>query len=318
VTDPDLRAAGDATVALVSWSDLVDNGDGTYALPTETFAEWYELLDPLWTGNMLCSDEPFQNQPAPGRCSGVLVAPDLVATAGHCMICDSPSDTAVVFGFVMLDELTPVVTVKAEDVYRCAKVVGHQDGNSDWSLIQLERPVTNHVPLPMRRAGKVADDQSLLVIGHPYGLPRKYDVGGRVRDNTPLTYFQANLDTYTGSSGSPVINLDSLMVEGFLVSGKDDFAEDAAAGCDRSNWCPETGCPDWESITRATLFSPLVPSFDVYLGTDPEQLQLIDSDLVTAWLNVGALEQATTYYWRVVARNASGETAGPVWSLTTH
>jgi hypothetical protein len=133
-----------------------------------------------------------------------------------------------------------------------------------------------------------------------------------------LTYFQANLDTYTGSSGSPVINLDSLMVEGFLVSGKDDFAEDAAAGCDRSNWCPETGCPDWESITRATLFSPLVPSFDVYLGTDPEQLQLIDSDLVTAWLNVGALEQATTYYWRVVARNASGETAGPVWSLTTH
>lgn len=317
VNDPALRAAGDATVIFVDWAELVDNGDGTYALPAETFAERYARQDPLWTGNALCADEPFRDQPVPGWCTGVLVAPDLVVTAGHCMVCDIPSNTAVVFGFVMLDDLTPVLNVRAEDVYRCTDYVGHQDGDADWSLIRLERPVMNHAAVPMRRAGKVADGQSLLVIGYPYGLPRKYDAGGQVRDNAPLAYFQANLDTYSASSGSPVFNLDSMVVEGFLASGNDDFVEDAGAGCDRSNVCPETGCPEWESITRATLFSSAVPSFDVYLGTDPEQLQIVGADVVSPWLEVGTLEPATRYYWRIAAKNASGETVGPVWSFTT-
>ncbi|UCD53501.1 MAG: trypsin-like peptidase domain-containing protein [Phycisphaerales bacterium] len=317
VNDPGLRAAGDATVIFVDWDQLTENGDGTYALATTTLTEYYEWANPLGTGNQLCEDEPFRDQPTTGGCSGILVAPDLVATAGHCTVCDRPSDTAVVFGFVMLDDLTPVLNISAADVYRCVESVGHQDGDSDWSLVRLERPVTNHIPVPMRRTGKVADNQSLLVIGHPHGLPRKYDAGGRVRDNMSLAYFQADLDTYKGSSGSPVINLDSMALEGLLVDGNEDFAEDVAAGCDRSNVCPESGCPDWESITRATLFSPAVPSFDVYLGTDPEQLQIVGTDVVTPWLDAGDLERATTYYWRVTARNASGETLGPVWSFTT-
>ena len=317
VTDADLRAAGDATVVLVAWSDLVDNGDGTYSLPATTFAEWYELLDPLWTGNVLCEDEPFRNQPAPGMCSGVLVAPDVVATAGHCMICDTPSETAFIFGFVMADDVTAVLTVNAEDVYRGAEVVGHQEGNSDWSLVRLDRTVTNHAPVRLRRTGEVADDQALVAIGYPFGLPRKYDAGGQVHDNAPYAYFQANLDTYDGSSGSAVFNLDSMEIEGFLVNGNEDFMEDAEAGCDRSNWCPDTGCPEWESVTRATLFSALVPSFDVYLGTDPGQLELVESDTPAPWFNVEALASGTTYYWQVVARNCCGQQAGPVWSFTT-
>ena len=41
VFDGPVRAAGDATVAVVSTSDLIDNGDGTLSLSVETLAEYY-------------------------------------------------------------------------------------------------------------------------------------------------------------------------------------------------------------------------------------------------------------------------------------
>ena len=60
-------------------------------------------------------------------------------------------------------------------------------------------------------------------------------------------------------------------------------------------------------------------SYDVYLGTDAT---LDGNDLKFSFLpatayNPGILEQGTTYYWRVDARNENGVTAGDVWSFTT-
>jgi len=46
-------------------------------------------------------------------------------------------------------------------------------------------------------------------------------------------------------------------------------------------------------------------------------LQIVGADVVSPWLEVGTLEPATRYYWRIAAKNASGETVGPVWSFTT-
>ena len=311
------RAAGDATVIIVYWSDLVNNGNGTYTLPSETFAYWYEQLDPLGTGNPLCADERFRNQPAPGVCSGVLVSPDLIATAGHCVACTNISDLAVVFGFVMQDASNARLTVSANDVYRCSEVVAYTDGYPDWSLVRLDREVAGHTPLPLRRTGQVSAGEDLLVVGHPWGLPRKYDMGATVRDNSPSTFFQANADTYIGSSGSPVINRTTLEVEGLVTAGMESFVVDDSLTCDRSRVCPDSGCPGWEDISRVTTFSSLVPTFDVYLGTTAGSMSLVSSHQVVPWYNTGALETNTTYYWRVVARNAWGTTQGPTWSFTT-
>lgn len=323
ITDPAILSAGDATVVILRWSDLSDNGDGTYTLPRETLAEWYEWVDPLWTGNSLCPDVPFRDQPAVGRCTGVLVAPDIVATTGNCIECQDISDIVVVFGFVMLDELKPRITVGAENVYGCASIIGRQDGYPSWSLVRLERMVTNHVPLPLRKNGKVADNEPLLAIGHPLGLPRKYDMGGMVRENSHLTFFQANVDTFVGSSGSPVINLNSMEVEGLLVRGNQDFMEDVDMSCDRLYVCSDAnGCTDrneqsWEDVTRATAFSDVVPVSDVYIGTDPNHLEQIAKNLVVPYYYPMGLQANTTYYWRVKAKNISGEIEGPVWFFTT-
>lgn len=316
IEDEDILAAGDSTVIFVPESFLTDNKDGTFSLLDWTLAQWYEQINPIGTGNPLCDDEPFRDQPAPGVCSGFLVAADIIATAGHCAWPSDCRDTAIVFGFVVLDANTSVLTIDETDIYYCREVIARQEGHPDWALIRLDREVTGHSPSPMRTAGIVPDDEPLLVIGYPYGLPRKYAAGATVRDNTASTHFQANLDTYEGSSGSVVLNVDTLDVEGILYSGHVDFVEDGS--CDRSIVCPDdTGCPDWEDVTRATEFSALIPSFDVHLGTNPKQLDLICSDVVVPWCEPGPLEPGTTYYWKVVAKNHCGQTEGPVWSFTT-
>lgn len=317
VTNTNFRTAGDATVVLVYWHDLTNNGNGTFTLPPETFAWWYEWLDPIETGNALCWDEPYRDQPSPGFCSGVLVTPDLVATAGHCVACETASDLAVVFGFVMEDAVNARMTVSADQVYRCTQIVAQQDGYPDWSLVRLERPVPDHAPRRLRRSGQAYVGQDLLVVGHPWGTPRKYDAGGTLRENSSPAFFQANLDTYVGSSGSPVLDRYSLLVEGLVSAGKEGFVEDIHAGCDRSRVCPDTGCPDWEDITRATAFSAVIPSFDVYLGTNSGDLDLVSAYGVVPWYSPVTLQTGTKYYWRVVARNAWGQVQGPLWSFTT-
>lgn len=312
VSDPALLAVGDATVALVSTGDLTDNGDGTYSLPAMTFAEVYEL----YMGRPLCADEPYRDQPSPAWCSGFLVAPDIVATAGHCVTNPGEcSDTAFIFGFVMLDAATPVLTIDSSQVYFCSEIIARQESAADWGLIRLDREVTDHTPLPVRRTGVVEDGAEVLVIGHPVGLPRKYAGGATVRDNSEPEYFQTNVDTYGGNSGSAVFDADTLLVEGILVRGNEDFVEDGS--CDRSNVCPDTGCPLWEDVTRATEFSGLIPSFDVYLGTDVNDLSLLCANSVEASCDPGPLECGTTYYWQVIANNHCGETAGELWRFRT-
>jgi len=322
VTDAGIRDAGSATAVLIRRSDLVDLGNGTFQLNAGSFAWWYEQLDPLGTGNALCPDEPFGDQPLAGMGTGVLVASDLMATAGHCISCDRDSSVAVVFDFVMEDEFTATTTFRADQVYGIDEVIGYQEGYPDWGLVRLDRRVVGRTPLPLRRSGQVSNGQPLVVIGHPWGLPRKYDAEATVRQNTEPTFFQANLDTYQGNSGSPVINLDSMQVEGIVCRGMDDFVEDTALGCDRSLVCPDAGCPSgdgaqWEDVTRATAFSMMVPVYDVYLGTDPAYLDLVASDLVVGRHRPLGLRKDTTYYWQVVARNLWGRVEGPVWSFYT-
>jgi hypothetical protein len=77
-----------------------------------------------------------------------------------------------------------------------------------------------------------------------------------VRDNTPVPFFAANLDTYGGNSGSPVFNATSGTVEGILVRGENDFVSNGS--CYVSLVCPTTGCRG-EDVTRSTVWSSKVP-----------------------------------------------------------
>ena len=312
VLNTQLKSIGDSTVALIPSWKLTDNGDGTYSIPSTPLEDSCPAeYDPL------CPDEPFIDQPAPAICTGFLVAPNLVATTGHC-ISDSSvcTDMAFVFGFTMTGPSSPVLTFDESDVYFCNGIISRtQTPESDWALIQLDRDVVNHEPLTVRRSDKISDSQTLSVVGHTMGLPRKYADNAWVQDNLPTASFYANLDTFMGNSGSPVINMTTYEIEGVLFAGNPDFVLDGV--CNRSAVCPDTGCPSWERATRVTEFSDLIPVFDVYFGTSPGDMQLIDPNTPKTSCAAPTLICGETYYWQVIAKTTCTQKAGPIWTFST-
>jgi Trypsin-like peptidase domain len=238
----------DSVVSLFSSSDIEEDGNGQSRLQTIPFGD----------AQNLCKEETFRDQPIGAFCSGFLVAPDIIATAGHCVDESNVTDTCFVFGFRMEGENRPKTTISNSEIYRGKEIIGRKliDEGTDWCLIKIDRPVKDHTPFNIRRGGKIEDAQKVHVIGHPSGLPLKYAGGAWIRNNLDNAYFVANLDTYGGNSGSCVINDNTGEVEGILVRGDTDFVS-TGEGCNVSNVCPTTGCRG-EDCTRVTEFTNLV------------------------------------------------------------
>jgi hypothetical protein len=250
VTDTDIRAVADSVAALVEAPDVRKIAGGRYRLATTSYQEDYGL----------CDSEPFASQPLGCFCSGFLVAPDVVATAGHCVRSSiGARKTRFIFGFHMLDPHRARTTFAQRDVYTGVALLGREetDAGADWALVRLDRPVEGRRVLGVRAAGKIADHRPVFVIGHPNGLPAKVAGGARVRNNRRRAFFVANLDTYGGNSGSPVFDQRTKVVEGILASGEDDFTRDG--DCFVSLLCPDAGCRG-ESVTRSTLWAAHIPS----------------------------------------------------------
>ena len=59
-------------------------------------------------------------------------------------------------------------------------------------------------------------------------------------------------------------------------------------------------------------------TYDVYMGPDCGSMTKVASDLNQPTYDPpGSLQEFTTYYWKVVAKNTCGSTDGPCWSFTT-
>lgn len=212
-----------------------------------------------------CSWEKFVEQPKGAVCSGYLIAHDLILTAGHCAklenVCE---DYRWVFDFKLNKKTqTAGLDIKREDVYRCKKIISKVQstvvGNLDYGLIQLDRSVKGREPLKLRLEGKINDEEGIFAIGNPSGLPLKVVSGANVRDNSSDYIFSANLDTYTGNSGSAVFNAVSGLVEGILVQGEDDFDFNEKEMCLESKVCKDDECRG-ETVTRVST----IPEISLY------------------------------------------------------
>ena len=241
-----------STAAQISSEQLRLNSDkSVYKLKGKT----------LRSAQNICKTERFANQTVAARCSGFLVAPDLLVTAGHCVkeLIDCLNNSWV-FDFKLSGADSEIInTLPAENVYRCKEIVEKSSSSysdNDYALIRLDREVVDREPLRFRKSGKIKDDARLVVIGHPSGLPTKIADGASVRSNSRSIYFVANLDTFGGNSGSAVFNDETGEVEGILVRGELDYVFDYVNRCKVPKVCEESSCRG-EDVTRITNIDAL-------------------------------------------------------------
>lgn len=233
--------------------------------------------DPL--DGFICQEENFSDQLSlPYACSGFLVAPSLIATAGHCMVntgstryeyemfCDA---YAWLFDY---DGNIDPKNIPKENLYECKQIIyainDEQYPYSDYALIELDRPVENRTPLPL--SPSLTEGEEVFMIGHPLGIPSTLSHDAQVLYNNPQREsFITNLDAFSGNSGSAVFNLDNQVI-GILIAGTPlpELFKDGK--CHRYNRCDYDGKNCLIPDPRADEF----PGYQL-LGTEIQRIDPI-------------------------------------------
>lgn len=221
--------------------------------------------------NFLCEGERFASETSmPYACSGFLVAPDLLVTAGHCMVNfgevrNEPEMYCEAYHWLFdykLDASGRPITneIPADNLRRCKQIIYAVSEDKppyrDYALVQLDRPVTDRKPLRLSTRPLPLNSR-LHMIGHPLGLPAKLSRNARVFVNNPERgSFITSLDANAGNSGSAVFNAQDEVV-GILIGGVPspgaDLINDPVKLCGRFNSCREdgTGCKEDGSVDSA-------------------------------------------------------------------
>jgi len=246
-TDSALVELSKSTAAMIS-SERLKSINGDVVISAQTLES-----------RGICAKERFSKQISAANCSGFLVAPNILVTAGHCI--KSEYDCATykwVFDFKVDHSDQGEVQVPKTSIYSCKKIISRsldQMSKDDYAVIELDKKVLDRRPLAFRKSGKITKGTSLAVIGHPTGLPTKIADGAKVR-SLSTKFFVANLDTYGGNSGSAVFNTQTSEVEGILVRGENDYIPDSQLGCQVSNVCANESCRG-EDVTFITNIDAL-------------------------------------------------------------
>jgi V8-like Glu-specific endopeptidase len=218
----------------------------------------------------LCRDDAYTKQDTLSHCSAFLVDEHTLITAGHCLntqgYCDNVS---FVFDYLKSGESLP-----KKNVYKCQKIIEtgvNPLADQDYSVIKLERAVNDREALSYRTTGAIRAASPVIMIGSPFGVPLKVADQAFVtstfstiesilqeatqageRDLTiklkTSSYFMANLDSFAGNSGSPVINEKNGLVEGIISYGAEDWYYDEV------NYCYRTVKKDKNSAVEELIY----------------------------------------------------------------
>lgn len=223
-TSNDLREIAKSIALIIHQDELSENSFKTsFKIKTQTQSE---LLN-------VCSTERFSSLSAIAACTGFLVAEDLMVTAGHCFQSQIDCvDKKIVFDVLQSTQKNGGYKIAAKSIYSCKEIVVTQfGGEKDFAIIRLNKKVLHKNPLKMNFSNKITDNQSVMMIGHPLGQPLTISKRARVIENISSYSFKANLDSFVGNSGSPVLNSQTLEVEGILVRGEEDLLLDQENKC---------------------------------------------------------------------------------------
>jgi V8-like Glu-specific endopeptidase len=243
-SDP-ISILGKQSIAAMFTFSMPLDGDGTYG-----FVNRAQASDLLGADRSLCSDQKFRFDPRWSSCSGTLIAPDRILTAGHCLTRANCATRSFVFNFYVESvdgSGNPTVAdILPADVYTCRDVYSVNTGSQDFAIVHLDRAVdsSRHTPITNIETdlSQITVGQSLVMIGFPDSIPMKVDKTGQVTgvDIIGGNTFQASVDAFKGNSGSGVFNSAGDKLLGILVAGQPDYENFPNEDCNRTNVI--TGC----------------------------------------------------------------------------
>lgn len=189
----------------------------------------------------------FLDQPTCASCTGFLIAPDILVTAGHCMKKMSEAkDYVWVFDYTnelktlesQVYENWNYIVVDPDNVYEVVEVLDSyyidEDSYSffddvdpnDYSVLKLDRK-SSRAPYRFRTSGEIQLESPVYTIGSPTGLPLKFTDNANVVSNYQEVWFKNDIDTFPGNSGGPVFN-ESGFIEGIQVRVATEEAYDGS------------------------------------------------------------------------------------------
>ena len=224
--DPRVAQWARSIAIVVNRGILTSAGNGRIAAYVPTLGQ----------SKSLCAGERFADEPVLGFCSSYLVAPDLVATAGHCFTETLCEDTAFVFDFHQGGASADVSAIPTSSVYTCKELVARQYENKlDYALVRLDRPATGRTPFALQASSPPVGARVGL-LGFPSGVLGKVDLAGKVV-RVEGNRIRTSVDSFPGHSGGVMIDLSSGAAFGVHVEGSSPSYA-GIDGCTRAVQCP--------------------------------------------------------------------------------
>lgn len=181
----------------------------------------------------------FLDQPTAANCTGFLVAPQILVTAGHCINSMEDADQ----WYWLFDYTNSMkwnlegnyVTIDLNNLYETSEILGSKfegeedDELEDYAVLQLDRVVQNRLPYRIRTSGDPSLSTNVYTIGSPTGLPLKISIDSEVIEEGNDYWFKTDIDAFPGNSGGPVFDPNGY-IEGILVRGAVEYANGRYTG----------------------------------------------------------------------------------------
>lgn len=170
-----------------------------------------------WSKELLLKLEPsvvaIKDKSGSYYCSGSLIGADLVLTAEHCLGWRRAKDLVVSFNY---QGTTDGQGLAEREDFEVLQLLEAGAPTLDYALLRLKKNAAGEqagqrypvLPLNFEAVPLGAD---IMVIQHPLGGPKRVD-SGHVSGDGGLRMQFNDLDAETGSSGSPVLNLQGEVV----------------------------------------------------------------------------------------------------------
>jgi V8-like Glu-specific endopeptidase len=193
----------------------------------------------------ICKDVAFANQVLLGDCTASLINDEYLLTAGHCVEENHCDDYYWVFDYYLTvaGSLSPIL--QQQHVVECQQVVAREFEFTskiiDYAVIKLKKPIVDRKPLVVdfnfESKLKHEDLHSKITLGTwgtPSGLPLKWTGNVKVGVwNQADSILSTNMDGFSGNSGGPVFDLESLKIIGVVSAGAFDWKSNENETCMR-------------------------------------------------------------------------------------